>query len=67
MDPLEFTYKGYRTEIDFCTEDRVYFGKVLELNDLVAFDGRNPEEVEQSFYQAVDEYLEMLPTIQRKV
>jgi predicted HicB family RNase H-like nuclease len=66
MDLMEFTYKGYRTEIDFCAEDRVYFGKVLELNDLVAFDGQNPEEVEQSFHQAVDEYLELLTTVQRE-
>lgn len=60
-----FTYKGYRTEIDFCPEDRVYFGKVLGLNDLVAFDGHNPEEVEQSFHQAVDAYLEILPAVQK--
>lgn len=54
------TYKGYTGRVDFDPEAGVFHGQVLDLRDVVTFEGRNAEEVERAFRDSVDDYLEML-------
>jgi predicted HicB family RNase H-like nuclease len=53
------TYKGYTWRVDLDPEAGVFHGKVLDLRDVVTFEGRNAEEVERAFRDSVDDYLEM--------
>ena len=50
-------YKGYCAKIEMDFEEGMLHGKIEDVNDLVAFDGRTIPEIEQSFHDAVDEYL----------
>lgn len=52
-------YKGYTGTVDLDPEAGVFHGKVLDLRDVVTFEGRSVEEVERAFCDSVDDYLEM--------
>jgi len=51
-------YKGYLGSVEFSAEDQCLCGKVEFINDLILFDGLSVGEVQQSFRDAVDQYLE---------
>lgn len=51
-------YKGYCTKIEYSKEDKVLYGKIEGINDLVNFESDNLEDVEKEFHNAVDDYLE---------
>ena len=53
-----FEYKGYHTRIEFDYDDQVLFGKIEGIKDLVSFEADNATEIEKSFHEAVDDYLE---------
>lgn len=50
-------YKGYFGAVEFDYEDRTFYGDVVNIRDVIAFEGRTVEELEDSFHQAVDGYL----------
>ena len=52
-------YKGYSGVVEFDGVDRMFYGKVIGLRDVIGFEGDNVEELENSFHQAVDGYLEL--------
>ena len=52
-------YKGYFTKIEYSVEDRLLYGKIEGIKDLVNFESENVEEIEQEFKNAVDDYLEL--------
>ena len=52
-------YKDYIGSVEYSAEDRVFFGKVEFINDLVTFEGTTVEELEAAFQEAVEDYLEM--------
>lgn len=51
-------YKGYEAIIEFNEEDRLFIGRVINTRDVIAFDGASVGELEQSFHNVIDEYLE---------
>lgn len=51
-------YKGYYATISFSSEDDVFFGKLIGINDLVNFEGESVTELKASFHEAVDDYIE---------
>ena len=52
-------YRGYSGVVEFDGADRMFYGKVIGLRDVVGFEGDNVGELEDSFHQAVDGYLEL--------
>ncbi len=52
------TYKGYVGVAEVDAEDRMLYGKVIGLKDVIGFEGSDFEEREGSFHRAVDGYLE---------
>lgn len=50
-------YKGYYTKIEFDTEDKILYGKIEMIRDLVNFESSSVEGIEEEFHQAVDDYL----------
>ena len=50
-------YKGYTTRMDFDTEDKVIVGRVLDIDDIITFDGASVAEFEAALHLAVDSYI----------
>ena len=57
MSPDIIKYKDYTGTVHFSAEDKVFFGKIFGINDLVTFEGENVDELLLSFREAVDDYL----------
>ena len=53
------TYKGFTACIEFDGEDRVFFGRLAGIRDIVTFHGQTVDELETAFKEAVDDYLEV--------
>jgi predicted HicB family RNase H-like nuclease len=52
------TYKGYTGHLDIDTETGILFGRVLDIKDIITFQGQTVEEARQEFYNSIDDYLE---------
>ncbi len=50
-------YKGYFTNIQYSSEDRVLHGKIEGIDDLVTFESESAADIESEFHAAVDDYL----------
>jgi predicted HicB family RNase H-like nuclease len=50
-------YKGYEAMIEYEEEDRLFFGRVINIKDVIVFDGLSVDELEQAFHYVIDEYL----------
>ena len=51
-------YKGYTGHVKFDSEANIFHGEVLDLRDVVTFQGTSIDEVEQAFKDSIDDYLE---------
>ncbi|MGK7930893.1 MAG: type II toxin-antitoxin system HicB family antitoxin [Microcystaceae cyanobacterium] len=43
--------------MEYDDEDRLFFGRVVNIKDIIVFDGLSVDELEQTFHQVIDEYL----------
>ena len=51
-------YKGYTGQVEFDDEAGLFHGEVIDLRDVVTFQGTSVEELERAFQDSVDDYLE---------
>lgn len=51
-------YKGYLGHVEFDDEAGLFHGEVVDLRDVVTFQGTSVEELEEAFRESVDDYLE---------
>ena len=51
-------HRGYTGHVEFDDEARLFHGKVIDLRDIVTFQGTNLEELKEAFRDSVDDYLE---------
>lgn len=49
-------YKGYIGTVE--VDEGVFVGRVAGLRDVITFEGRTVEEVEQAFRDSIDDYLD---------
>ena len=52
------TYRDYTARVAFDAHDRIFFGRLAGIRDIVTFHGRTVEELEAAFKEAVDHYLD---------
>jgi predicted HicB family RNase H-like nuclease len=50
-------YKGFIGSVHYAGEDRVFYGKVEGVNDLIAFEGSTVNELEEGFKYMVNEHI----------
>ena len=50
-------YKGYTARPEYSAEDRIFYGKILGISDLVDFLAENAQSLKDEFHKAVDDYL----------
>jgi len=51
------SYKGYTARIEFDALDRIFFGRLAGIRDIITFHGKTVDELEIAFKEAVDDYL----------
>ena len=52
------TYKGYTGHVEFDSDAGIFHGEVLDLRDVVTFQGTSIDEIETAFKDSIDDYLE---------
>ena len=52
------TYKGYTAALEIDCDAKVLAGRVLDVRDVIVFEGKTVVEVEQEFHNSIDDYLE---------
>lgn len=56
-------YKGYTARPEYSAEDRIFYGTILGISDIVDFQSDSAKDLEEEFHKAVDDYLEFCAEI----
>ncbi|MBT7039214.1 MAG: type II toxin-antitoxin system HicB family antitoxin [Bacteroidetes bacterium] len=59
-------YKEYFAKVEFDAEDRIFVGHVIGIRDVVGFHGKSVEELETSFQEAIDDYIDACKKLSQK-
>ena len=51
-------YKGYYAQVVFDEDANVFHGEIINLRDVITFEGETVDELRQAFQDSVDDYLE---------
>lgn len=57
MEMITLEYKGYSAFIGYSVDDKVYFGKIEGIEDLITFESPTSDGLKVAFEEAVDDYL----------
>ena len=57
MNKNALTHRGYHGTAELSFEDNCLHGKLLFIDDLITYEGENPQQLFEAFIQAVDRYL----------
>jgi predicted HicB family RNase H-like nuclease len=52
-------YGGYQGSVHYNDEDQVFYGKVMFIPALLSYEGTDVKSLQDSFREAVDDYLEL--------
>ncbi len=58
--------RGYLARIEFDEEANMFHGEVVNIRDVITFQGKSVEELKRSFQDSVDDYLEFCAERQEK-
>ena len=50
-------YKGYSAKPEYSVEDKMFYGTILGIDDLVDFSSEDARRIEEEFHSAVDDYI----------
>jgi predicted HicB family RNase H-like nuclease len=50
-------YKGYIGKVEFDDEANIFHGEVINVRDVITFQGESVQEIRQAFQDSVDDYL----------
>ncbi|MCF6271461.1 MAG: type II toxin-antitoxin system HicB family antitoxin [Melioribacteraceae bacterium] len=51
-------YKGYTGQINYDDEMKILHGEVIDTRDVITFQGKTVDEIEEAFRESIDDYLE---------
>jgi len=51
-------YKGYFAKVEFDNDDNIFHGEVINLRDVITFEGETVNDLRQAFKDSVDDYLQ---------
>lgn len=63
----KFKYKGYCTHIHYNQTDKLFYGKIEGINDLVNFESDNMMDIENEFHKAVDTYIDFCGEVGKSI
>ena len=50
-------YKGYFAKVEFDDDADIFHGAVINLRDVITFEGETVKEIKQAFHDSIDDYL----------
>jgi predicted HicB family RNase H-like nuclease len=50
-------YKGYIGHVEYDDKSKIFHGEVVGLKDIITFQGKSIDELEQVFKDSIDDYL----------
>ena len=53
------TYKAFYGSVEFSDEENIFFGRIIEINDRITYEGDTVKSLRKGFNAAVDEYLDV--------
>jgi predicted HicB family RNase H-like nuclease len=56
-------YQDYTATIHYSSDDEVFYGKIIGINDLITFEGTSVAELKEAFQEAIEDYLETCKTL----
>lgn len=59
-------YKDFIGTVSFSEADKIFFGKIEGINDLVTFEGETVDELINAFHEAVEDYLELCKQVNKE-
>ncbi|MDZ7579399.1 MAG: type II toxin-antitoxin system HicB family antitoxin [Deltaproteobacteria bacterium] len=51
-------YKGYSAKVEFDENANIFHGEIINLRDVITFEGETVDQLRQAFQDSVDDYLE---------
>ena len=51
-------YKGYHGKVEYSSEEKLFHGRVIDIDDTIAFAGTSVDALEKSFRDSIDGYIE---------
>ena len=51
-------YKGYFAMVEFDDDDNIFHGEVINLRDVITYEGETVRELKKAFQNSVDDYLD---------
>jgi predicted HicB family RNase H-like nuclease len=51
-------YKGYFAKVEFDDDANIFHGEIINLRDVITFEGKAVKELRQAFRDSVDDYLD---------
>lgn len=57
MSKGSFQYKGFTGTIEVSAEDKILYGKIFGINDLVTYEGESMPALNEAFKEAVEDYI----------
>ena len=52
-----FTYKGYNGKVEYDSDADLFHGEVVDLRDVITFQGRSVDELKLAFRESIDDYI----------
>jgi predicted HicB family RNase H-like nuclease len=52
-------YKGYLARVEFDDEANLFHGEVINIRDVITFQGKSVDELHQALQDSVEDYLEL--------
>lgn len=59
-------YKGCEGSIEYDAKDKICYGKLTNIEDLVTYEANDIGDLEKQYHEAVDEYIEFKKEIKEK-
>lgn len=50
-------YKGYFAKVEFDDDAGIFHGEIINLRDVITFEGETVNELKQAFHDSIDDYL----------
>lgn len=51
-------YKGYFAKVEYDDDAEIFHGEVINLRDVVTFEGETVKEIKKAFQDSIDDYLD---------
>lgn len=51
-------YKGYFGRVEYDESAEIFFGRVINIDDVITFESESAKEIKQAFRDSLDDYLE---------